>query len=282
MSLVLFPVSIEDKLQNIEISIDKTRDVLFNTTLLLTNIKDNEIKNNSLLPDPEIEKIETEYLFPKQIIDFYKKNNMNIIFNDLDLKKFNDLIGNEFSNYVPNELHLEANVVLGNFPIFSNAIQQDFAKIVESKKINDSLDTLLHEYEEDGEYRSLNYNNNSIYLNEELDISEKKLMYVTDLNSSQEQVMNDIKNQNGLVVEGPPGTGKSHTICNVIIDFVRQNKTVALVAQKKTALDVVYSKLGKLSKYSLLIENTNNKIDFYKQLNRIYEMNFNKNQVMMN
>ena len=44
-----------------------------------------------------------------------------------------------------------------------------------------------------------------------------------------------------------------------------------MVSEKKTALDVVYSRLGELSKYTLLIDDVSNKKSFYDQLlNMIY------------
>ena len=49
-----------------------------------------------------------------------------------------------------------------------------------------------------------------------------------------------------LVVHGPPGTGKSQTITNVIADHLCRGHRVLLVCDKRTALDVVADRLGKL------------------------------------
>ena len=46
-----------------------------------------------------------------------------------------------------------------------------------------------------------------------------------------------------LVVEGPPGTGKSQTITNVIVSAVAQGRRVLFVAEKRAALDVVSRRL---------------------------------------
>lgn len=46
-----------------------------------------------------------------------------------------------------------------------------------------------------------------------------------------------------FVVIGPPGTGKSQTIANMIAQCLSRNRTVLFVAEKTAALDVVYRRL---------------------------------------
>ncbi|WP_187272621.1 DUF4011 domain-containing protein, partial [Methylobacterium sp. WL9] len=47
----------------------------------------------------------------------------------------------------------------------------------------------------------------------------------------------------GLLVEGPPGTGKSQTIVNIISDAIGRGETVLVVCQKQAALRVVEKRL---------------------------------------
>ncbi|HSV15554.1 MAG TPA: AAA domain-containing protein [Tepidisphaeraceae bacterium] len=47
----------------------------------------------------------------------------------------------------------------------------------------------------------------------------------------------------GLVVHGPPGTGKSQTITNIIADHLARGQRVLFVCEKRTALDVVHDRL---------------------------------------
>ena len=46
-----------------------------------------------------------------------------------------------------------------------------------------------------------------------------------------------------FVLHGPPGTGKSQTIANIISNLLMNGKTVLFVAEKPTALNVVYQRL---------------------------------------
>src|SRR4029079_12814177 len=57
-----------------------------------------------------------------------------------------------------------------------------------------------------------------------------------------------------LVVEGPPGTGKSQTITNLIAALLEAGKTVLFVAEKMAALNVVKSRLDAASLGTFCLE----------------------------
>lgn len=52
------------------------------------------------------------------------------------------------------------------------------------------------------------------------------------------------------VIEGPPGTGKTQTILNIIANLILQGKTVQVVSNNNSAIDNVMEKLAS-SKYKL-------------------------------
>ena len=66
---------------------------------------------------------------------------------------------------------------------------------------------------------------------------------IEETDSSQFSVILDAINGENLAVQGPPGTGKSTTITNIIASYLFKQKKVLFIAEKKTALDVVYKKL---------------------------------------
>lgn len=67
------------------------------------------------------------------------------------------------------------------------------------------------------------------------------------LNEEQTKIINAISHTNGkfIVVEGPPGTGKSHTIVAIAADCAFKNKSCLVLSDKKEALEVVQKKLAK-------------------------------------
>lgn len=59
------------------------------------------------------------------------------------------------------------------------------------------------------------------------------------------------RDSRGLVMHGPPGTGKSQTITNIIGDHLSRGQRVLLVCDKRTALDVVANRLAHMGLSSL-------------------------------
>ncbi|WP_127600249.1 DUF4011 domain-containing protein [Nitratireductor alexandrii] len=68
-------------------------------------------------------------------------------------------------------------------------------------------------------------------------------LMVMDADSSQVSTILDVASGKNIAVEGPPGTGKSQTIVNVIAAALAEGKKVLFVAEKLAALDVVRSRL---------------------------------------
>ena len=79
------------------------------------------------------------------------------------------------------------------------------------------------------------------FLDDRHDVGE--VLTVMDCDSSQLAAILDVRAGRNLVIEGPPGTGKSQTITNLIADAVGQGKTVLFVSEKRAALEVVKRRL---------------------------------------
>ncbi|HEU5160007.1 MAG TPA: AAA domain-containing protein [Streptosporangiaceae bacterium] len=66
---------------------------------------------------------------------------------------------------------------------------------------------------------------------------------VLDADSSQSSAINAVLRGGSLVIHGPPGTGKSQTIANLIATLVARGRKVLFVAEKRAAIDAVLSRL---------------------------------------
>lgn len=66
------------------------------------------------------------------------------------------------------------------------------------------------------------------------------------LAEEQRKILNAIKRDDGkfISVEGPPGTGKSHTISAIAFEAILTGKSVLVLSDKNEALDVVQAKLN--------------------------------------
>jgi hypothetical protein len=95
-----------------------------------------------------------------------------------------------------------------------------------------------------------NSDSNPDNYSEEYDIDSnltaQKIKLLIDADSSQHSALVDISEGKNVVIEGPPGTGKSQTITNAIATAIHQGKTVLFVAEKLAALEVVFSKLQQI------------------------------------
>lgn len=83
-----------------------------------------------------------------------------------------------------------------------------------------------------------------------------------------------------FILDGPPGTGKSQTIVNMIVNAFYHGKTVLFVAEKKAALDVVADRLNKLklSRFYLDLHSSNaNKTYFFQKLKESMEIGPTRN-----
>lgn len=72
-----------------------------------------------------------------------------------------------------------------------------------------------------------------------------------------------------FVLHGPPGTGKSQTITNIIANAVEDGKRVLFVAEKKAALDVVKKRLDGIGIGEFCLELHSNKTDKADVLRRM-------------
>ncbi len=77
---------------------------------------------------------------------------------------------------------------------------------------------------------------------------------IMDADSSQQSAMALVLSGRDAVVHGPPGTGKSQTIANLIASFAARGQRVLFVAEKRAALEVVLDRLNRVGLGHLAID----------------------------
>ncbi|MBE5820724.1 MAG: DUF4011 domain-containing protein [Clostridiales bacterium] len=263
--LMLFPVEIIRDSKTISLKNDFSREIIYNTNLILANNKFNG--ENELLPNNEVEEIDEDYI--EDMIEFYSDNKFYISKEEFKPEKFLENKASEFPRYKNGELEIKGYMILGIYSMYVTSMFSDFHKMIDNSEITKLIKELLNGYENnetDTSYQEISESKHKI------DSIEKDIYYINELDFSQENVLNEIKKTDSLVVQGPPGTGKSQTITSLIIQSILENKKILMVSEKKTALDVIYSRLGELSRFALLIDDVENKDLFYKQLEKLLNM----------
>ncbi len=109
------------------------------------------------------------------------------------------------------------------------------------------------------------------------------LFFPFGFNLSQRNAVNTAFANNLSVIEGPPGTGKTQTILNIIANAVLNGQSVAVVSSNNSATKNVYEKLEKngIEFIAALLGNSQNKkefIDSQKEIPDLSEFNLNDTQ----
>ena len=91
---------------------------------------------------------------------------------------------------------------------------------------------------------------------EELDeaFPPEQAVTILDADASQRQCIAAAREGRSFVMDGPPGTGKSQTIANMIAELITHSKTVLFVSEKAAALDVVHSRLAQMGLDEYVLE----------------------------
>ncbi len=253
--LCLFPAQIDVVNNEYRLRFDKSRDILYNSTIVLANNKFNN--KNEVVTDNVVEDMTKAFI--DNAISFFRKHNVLIKNKEsITVEPFHNTTNLNFPMYDDPYLQLKGYCVLGAFPSYSNAIQRDFSDIIDNKTISHLARDLFVGMDD------INSNGNQIESADNPD--ENQLFYINELNYSQEKVLANIEVKDAMVIQGPPGTGKSQTITSLVSQAVLHDKKVLIVSEKKTALDVIYNRLGKIANFVLYIDDPNNKELFYEQL----------------
>jgi hypothetical protein len=90
------------------------------------------------------------------------------------------------------------------------------------------------------------------------EVAAKVPLLITDADGSQFSAIADVMDGKNLAIKGPPGTGKSQTITNIIAAALARGQKVLFVAEKMAALEVVKKRLDEagLGEFCLELHST--------------------------
>ena len=296
--IFLIPVKLEKKSplkgqSNWYISVSKDNPAIFNKTLFLALSKMCDLKVNHSLFEEEIpdelygeksliDKIHS-LLNDYGVISHISENANDDVFDPVQQFKTNEVK----DLFVDGKLHIKQHAVLGHFPQADSSIQKDYDSML--KMSQEELSGILSfiedplEIEDTNEKSISNFGESSGEDFEKRTIDERREnenFFFLQSDSSQDRILLALSNieNKGIVIWGPPGTGKSQTIVNIIGDCLSKGKTVLVVSQKRAALDVVYDRIGTKSSENLLglvHDAKNDRKQFYKKISQ--EINEIKN-----
>jgi DNA replication protein DnaC len=134
---------------------------------------------------------------------------------------------------------LRAAAVLGLFPMSNQSLLRDTQEMTTADSFEDPLKSFLSVDTEMNQDES--ESSKVAHLHRRV-FQDERFVQLAD--PYQSRAIRLARQVNGLVVHGPPGTGKSQTIANIIGDHLSRDQRVLFVCDKRTALDVVAQRLN--------------------------------------
>lgn len=220
--------------------LERTGDLRFNSSFLLAYQQFNNVKLSEEFLEEDFQDFSKDLsLFILELYNYLNESSLTVNFNselfEKKLRFFENFKKEDLELLPQGELKLHPQAILGIFPEAGSYISQDYQQLIAADE-GLALDTLFAT---------------------ELcpKPKEKDLHLPLMVDASQEKVISEIARGASMLVQGPPGSGKSQLIANVMADFAAKGKKVLLVCQKRAAIDMVYKRLSEvgISSYAALV-----------------------------
>lgn len=138
------------------------------------------------------------------------------------------------------EFAIQRSFVLGNFSFQKMAMVQDLRLYPEGLAAHDLIAGIAQDAEAAAAARGDRTDVDPAEIDRQ---SPDQEFLILDADSTQQRAIAcALSGQNG-VISGPPGTGKSQTIANLIAETAARGQRVLFVAEKRAALEAVYKRL---------------------------------------
>lgn len=271
--LLFFPVTLKmDREQWCLFEVPES-EVILNSSFALAYAHFNESPLSDEVLEKSFEEFSKDFLeFRTQLYEWLKSTPLKINFNQAlfedkietyGAQKSSELAVNERNG----ELKLFPEAVLGIFPQAGSYLVPDYNLLLDNAQDSSFSIPLLAEDELETDWDGQTDTVDSPFKNKT--VREEEILTPFPMDQSQEEIILAVKSGKSVVVQGPPGSGKSQLICNLMADFASRGKRVLLVCQKRVALDVVYQRLqtiGMTDFVGLIHDFKNDRPALYRQL----------------
>ena len=255
--------------------------------LLLKEIEIDVKSSKVTIKSADSWKINEKLIFLLNDAGFTINEELNI--KDMELPEILEVIGSELNVSLSTEMLLDEyvnlkskqvknqnieflpGVVMGIFKPSGGNLRKTMMKIIDSDEVDGIIDV-------DPDKNTYEKRLNTFIIDDSY-----KLFRIQESNYSQDKALSSALLQD-TIIWGPPGTGKSQVIANIIANVLMKNKSAIIMSQKKAALDVLKKRLGKVSAFSLFVLNDNKMIksEFYRPLQDFIEMVENSTSGQLN
>ncbi len=208
-----------------------------------------------------------EMMINKTFFEYYKMkkgSDYDNLYTVSSHNQFEDIIASLKENH-SGDIKVDENVCfIANFLFTHMVMWQDIIDRKEVLRKNVIIQSLL-------ENKSL-INDDKIEVDnvDELD-TMKDFAAPLPYDSTQLRAIRECAKGNSFILDGPPGTGKSQTIVNMIVNSFYNGKTILFVAEKQAALEVVRQRLAALGLDQFVLQlysSKTNKQAFFSQLSK--------------
>lgn len=171
---------------------------------------------------------------------------------------------------------IKAFSVIGYFPQADSSLRHDYDKLIEmaqAGQLNGDLARLLDS--QSAGTTPIDADPQDAFERSSMDsVPESQTNWIINSDASQEAAMLRSREESCLVLHGPPGTGKSQVICNMIADALSRGQRVVVCCQKRAALDVVFQRLdsaGLGDHIALVHDHANDRAELYARIAQALE-----------
>lgn len=85
-------------------------------------------------------------------------------------------------------------------------------------------------------------------------LADDRDVLVLDADAAQREAVAAVRAGSNLVVDGPPGTGKTQTVANLVAGLAADGRSVLLVSEKRAAVDDLVSRLARVGLDGLVLD----------------------------